>query len=149
MSILNCPCCNLSWQHFVLIPMGKRNVFPSCLWQPFMYLETVIMRPRSHLFPRLNAHGSCGPSAKPDPRLFPRPRRSLSIRPHLSRNTYPVALVPSRGLATGSCLLLYVPVGCLPFPQQHGIDFLIYCTTGSLFVKGLASQQVPVLHFHG
>lgn len=133
MSILNCPCCNLSWQHFVQISMGNRNVFPSCMWQPFMYLETDALYLQPFL-PQTGHAEFLSSFCKARPQAVP---KTLLESVHKA----------SPFSKHGPCLHFYVPVGHLPFSQQHSIDSLIRCTPRFLFVKGLASQQVPILYF--
>lgn len=126
----------LSWQHFVLIPTSKRNVFPFRLYPPFLYLEMVMVSPQPYspaeTVPRLNTDGSCSPT---DPGLLQSPHWSLSTRPDLSQNMIPVDV--------------YLPQWdvCL---FHSGITNWLFdpLYTRSLSVKGLASQQVLISHCH-
>lgn len=139
------PLLNLSWQHFVLVPTGSRNVFPAVCDVPLCIFEVSVMCSLSHLVPRLNPE-FCGPSAKPDLCLLPEAlclRQASSLPKHGTRRRS----CQAEGQRLRSACVFCVPAGCLPFSQRHGIDSLIRCTR--IFIsERLASRQVPLSPFH-
>lgn len=103
------PLWNLSWQRFVLVPAGSRNVFPAVCDVPLCIFEVRVMCSLGHLIPRLNpeflwsfcktrplpaAGGSLSPSGLISPKMW-----------------YPAAFVPSWGPVTAFHLCFLCPSG--------------------------------------